>query len=109
MSRELEPLEPGGGMTRRQMETENENIGNHWFEAGSMRFFRSRVSDTIYTGADGWYFVSSEQAPNAKRKYSVRRFNLNRSVHTVGEFGAYSTNARAQKAAARIAKESFNQ
>ena len=67
----------------------------YWFEPGTMRFFRSRVSETVYPGG---YFVTSEQGPNGVRRYSVRQC-VDGSISTVGEFQAYQTAAQAHRAA----------
>ena len=66
--------------------------GLHWFESGSMRFFRSRVGQTVYQGPGGVYFVSSEQFVGSDgrahaRRYTVRRFDpVTAGIETVGEF-----------------------
>jgi hypothetical protein len=59
--------------------------GSHFFSPNAMRFFNSRVSDTVYPTADGTYFITSEQdhgvyissgwVPGAwdnQRRYTVR-------------------------------------
>ena len=43
--------------------------GSHYFEPDTMRFFRSRLSSTVYGGR---FFVTSEQDPSGYRAYSVR-------------------------------------
>jgi hypothetical protein len=53
--------------------------GSHFFDPGAMRFFRSRVSEKVYSGPGGVFFVTSErfEASNgwkAPRGYSVRQF-----------------------------------
>lgn len=81
-----------------------EDGGSHWFERGTMRFFRSRVSREAYLGADGrWYFVTSEQGPNGIRAYSVRAATYEQTpegptfdVDSVAPgFQAYETRAQA--------------
>ena len=80
----------------------NAAAGNHWFEPGTMRFFRSRVSDRLYGGR---YFVSSERAPRGARRYTVRVANDDGSIGTVGEFQAFASRGAAHRRAAWLAKE----
>ena len=78
--------------------------GSHWFDAGSMRFFRSRILDTVYQGGGGVYFVSSEQfegsSGRAPRMFSIRKFNpLTADISTFGPF-----NEMARERAKRLAR-----
>ncbi len=75
--------------------------GRHWFDADSMRFFRSHLAQIGYQAADGAiYFVTSEQFVNgayrAKRLFSVRCLRAG-SISTVGGFHAFGTSATATK------------
>ena len=65
----------------------------HWFDKVTMRFFRSRLSETLYFGKEVIYFVSSELGPHQdKRRYSIRSYNPETGdINTVGEFQAYKT------------------
>lgn len=87
----------------------NADRGLHYFERGTMRFFRSRVGQTVYQGPGGIYFVTSEQfVPSSgrpePRRYSVRKFNPETADistaggHTPG-FQRYSTSKGAANAA----------
>jgi hypothetical protein len=70
----------------------NRRHGLNWFSADSMRFFRSRISRTVYQGAGGVFFVSSERFVGsngvpAPRKYTVRQFNPETgAIDTVSAF-----------------------
>ena len=78
--------------------------GGHFFDATAKRFFHSRILRGQYPGADGYYFVTSEQFDaRSPRLYTVRRMSADfRQVQTVGEFQSYAT-SRAARAAARRA------
>lgn len=52
-----------------QLRTAVMNSGNHFFDRGAMRFFDSRIGGTLYGER---FFVTSEQSPNAPRRYTVR-------------------------------------
>jgi len=86
----------------------NVAAGWHFFEPGTLRFFRSRIGETVYQGPGGVYFVTSEQFEDsrgnrAERLYTVRQFFPDSGkVETVGEFNVsgYSTAHRRAKRAA---------
>ena len=83
----------------------------HWFDADTMRFFSSRVSDTAYNDENGHsYFVSSERDTyrnrQPKRLYTVRVQNTETGdIDTVGDFQGYSTRYQAHKAAQELASQ----
>jgi hypothetical protein len=60
--------------------------GSHFFDPGSMRFFRSRLCQVVKTLPSGVvYFVTSERfSAETPRMYSVRRWDGVGSVETVG-------------------------
>ena len=50
-------------------------IAGHFFDKGTMSFFRSRVESGIYrTGPRTGYFVTSEQFEDEPREYTVRAY-----------------------------------
>lgn len=74
--------------------------GRHWFDPGSMRFFRSRLAQYGYRGPGGTFFVSSEQFDHdAPRLYSVRKLEGPGKIETVGDFQAYRSRDAAHRAA----------
>lgn len=78
------------------IKTANRVRGHHWFDADTMRRFRSRVSEQIYPCEGGAYFVSSERGRHqSRRRYSVRFADAAGRVTTVGEFQQFSTAAHA--------------
>lgn len=90
--------------------------GSHFFDADTMRAFRSRLHDVL-PGVDGWYFITSEKhvsytsyaSINEPRQYTIRRLRINTagtdlSIDTIGEFQEYPTLGRARTAAKRYAK-----
>lgn len=64
--------------------------GSHFFDRDTMRFFKSRVDYAVYTGKDGWYFVTSEKHVSAylhinePRLYTVRCLRLENYDGTPG-------------------------
>lgn len=78
----------------------NESIGHHWFEPSTLRFFRSRIGQTLYGGR---YFVTSEQfVPRATgcsgpRRYTIRAAKPSGAIETVGEFQQYETSEQARR------------
>lgn len=88
-----------------------ENSGNHFFERGAMRFFRSRIMRGAYPDPvkGGAYFVTSERFESmhgsAARAYSVRFANDDASrIETIGEFNSYKTAAQARRAIREMVK-----
>ena len=61
----------------------NDRAENKFFSEGALRFFKSRISPTIYGGR---YFVTSEEAWGMGRVYSVRECTDNGSIHTHHSF-----------------------
>ncbi len=61
-------------IARRSNET-----GHHFFDNNAKRFFRSRISETVYQGPGGIFIVTSEQfqgtTHTAPRKYTPRKFD----------------------------------
>ena len=88
----------------------NVALGHYFFDADTLRFFGSRISEHVYGGR---YFVTSERdeavssrfpaAWNGERRYTVREASPDGSVSTVGDFGAYGTLAEAKRAAQALA------
>ncbi len=87
----------------RDIERLNAQKGKHWFEADTLRFFRSRYADTAIVKDGGAYFTSSEQGPSMARLYSVRRMDMETgAVESIGGFQAYDTLALAEAALKRV-------
>lgn len=83
----------------------NELAGLYFFSPDTLRFFRSRVSDRIHRGPGGIFLVTSEQAPDSPRRWTVRRFHPETaSVDTVGAFEAYGNAAEAHRVARELAE-----
>jgi hypothetical protein len=74
----------------------NEANGGCWFGKSEMRFFGTRIESGILPGNR---FVTSEQPPHGSRKFSVRSFDAQGDIDTVGDFCAYSNRADALLAA----------
>jgi hypothetical protein len=95
-------------MTIEQITARNRETGHHFFDADTLRFFRSRINARVYhahaTGVA--YFVTSEQAPHSPRRYTLRRFDqATGEVETVGEFLQYATRSAAHNAAFAFSNE----
>jgi len=72
-----------------QLKALNEKNGGCWFGASEMRFFGTRIESGIIRGR---FFITSEQRESdTPRKFSVRSFDAQGDVDTVGEFHAYGT------------------
>lgn len=95
----------------------NGEMGGHWYEPDTMRFFSSHVSRLAYLDESGAFafFVSSERfSDDVARLYTVRVAHLTDGhgprttrggVDTVGEFQQYATRASADRAARALAAD----
>ena len=80
----------------------NREVGHHFFDDETMRFFSSRV----YSKVCGDYFVTSEQFPSGLRHYSVRRIDWDTGViETVGGFQRFTSLADAMREAKQLASQ----
>jgi hypothetical protein len=82
----------------------SQRAGSHYFDKGTMGFFKSRVLPQVFHGRGGIFFVTSEKGPSEVRAYTIRKFYpTTADVHTFGEFNVL-TRERALRLA-RIAAE----
>ena len=80
----------------------HQEVGGHFFDDKTMRFFDSRISSKTF----GNYFVTSECGPSGLRRYTVRRIDWdNGNITTASHFNEYDTLSEAQQAARRMANE----
>ncbi len=91
-------------MTLNEFKELNKSKGFHWFSKGTMRYFKSRISN--WDSVTG-YFITSEHGPgnasetffNGPRKFSIRKANFdNGNVDTIGQFQQYNTLGAAKTA-----------
>ena len=93
-----------GAWSMDQIKKCNEWAGKYWFSPDTLRFFKSRIGDTVHQGKGGIYFISSEVPPHSPRQYTVRRFDPKKyGVNTVGDFQAFATRAAAERMAKKLA------
>lgn len=98
-------------MDMAEIKARNSEAGYHFFDKDTLRFFGSRVSETVY--GDG-YFVTSEQdrsgfgqlgqAWNGERRYTIRRAMPNGSIAQASTFGVWRTLRCAKRVAAYFAE-----
>lgn len=67
----------------------------HWFDAGSMKFFRTKLPKIAYATNAGHLFITSEVDPSGEKRYSIRRQRISGDIETVGPFHHYLTRAAA--------------
>ncbi len=83
-----------------EVKQRNVSRGQHFFDADTMRFFNSRVSNILYGGR---YFVTSERNDNYPRYYTVREA-LHDGTITTHEFQQYRSRSGAHARAKRLAE-----
>ena len=114
ITRKLQGPAYGSHLTMRELQVLARYAGSHFFDTDTMRFFRSKVYAGVYTGPDGWYFVTSERfSDGTPRRYPVRKLHhrtddtgrlIDVDIDTVGEFQAYATGRAARRAASHYAQ-----
>ena len=84
----------------RDVRRANQQAGFHFFDAGSLRFFNSKISRQLYGGC---YFITSERySDNTARLYTVRKATIDGQIDTVGEFQQYTSSRDARKAIKKL-------
>ncbi len=69
----------------------------HFFSEGAKKFAKSRIAQTAVSMGNGHYlFVTSEQAPDSPRCWSVREMMPDGAIRTWGKYLEHSTRAQAQ-------------
>ena len=67
-------------------------MDGHFFDRDTMRFFDSRILETVYQGPGGVYFLTSERfhgsTTTGPRLYTVRKFNP--ETGDIGTYGGYN-------------------
>lgn len=92
---------PGPWRDMDEVRTANRRAGNHFFDADTLSFFQSRVSDLLYAGR---LFVTSEKPRGGVREWTVRAAMDDGSCSTMEPgFRAFSTGAAAHRYARRLA------
>jgi hypothetical protein len=83
-----------------EIKQRHKEVGGHFFDDPTMRFFDSRISSKTY----GNYFVTSECGPSGLRRYTVRRIEWDTGdISTVGHFHEYDTLEEALSVARKMA------
>lgn len=77
------------------IERVNSRGGYHFFDADTLRFFKSRIQPHVTAHR---YFITSEKNDREPRRASIRCVMDNGSTETVGEFQQFASPAAAQKA-----------
>lgn len=78
----------------------------HWFDRGSIRFFRTVLPRTAYEARNGTvYFATAETGPDNVQRFSVRCLSRDgASIRTIGPFQGYASRAEANRDARLFAE-----
>lgn len=91
-------------MTIQQIKYRNEQAGKFFFSRDTMRFWGSRIGQTVYEGPGGVYFTTSEKTFDGKgRVFSVRQAHRGGEDITTALSGLESGREAAREAK-RLAK-----
>lgn len=104
-------IQPPKGADSIWREIVNSPASGYWFDAKTIRYWKSRVLWASLECANGKaYFVSSEDTSNPyfgekpNRRYTVRAWNAETGVETIGELKQYKTARDARAAVRQIVK-----
>ena|ERR1035441_10828858 len=85
-------------MTFQEFKEFNTNMGFHFFDAETMRYFNSKIIDSVWNEETG-HFITSERPPDGERAYTIRKADFKTGqIHTIGEFMGYRSLAHAKRA-----------
>ena len=85
--------------------------GSHFFDADTMRFFSSRISELMWEKGNDIYFITSEadkgyiKHKGSIRAYTVRKCTKEGSIDKVSDFQEYPTLAQARSAIKEVLKK----
>jgi len=85
-----------------QVKERAEKGSPHFFDDDTIRFFKSRISETCYKIGTDIYFITSERGPNMPRKWTVRKCDLKGDINAVGDFQEYDNLMQARRAIKEI-------
>lgn len=80
-----------------------EEAHSHFFDADTMRFFSSRVSELCWNKGMDIYFITSEadkssfKHSGSIRAFTIRKCSIDGNIDTIGKFQEYSTLNEARK------------
>lgn len=80
------------------------NPDGHWFDRGTMRFFKTKLPRNGFDGNAGVLFITRETNPSGVTRFSVRRQMYDGRIDTVGEFHSFLTYGDAKDEVVRLMK-----
>lgn len=75
----------------------------HWFDADTMKFFKTKLPLEAYETDNGRFFITRETDPSGKTAYSVREQDHTGDIKTVYDFHSFATKASAMAALKEVA------
>ena len=99
------PARTTGSVDRDELRAMSRAVGSHWFDADTMRLFRTRLVGLPawrdWDGKPAVLFIASDAPGDKPRRYTVRAFvpgdGHSAGVQTVGGYGRFATAAAARK------------
>ena len=71
--------------------------GSHFFDKDTMKYWGTCIETSVFH--NGCFVTSENDFWGTKRLYTVRRFDFDGAIDTIGEFQGYKTKEAARKAA----------
>jgi hypothetical protein len=87
------------------IKAKNYEIGHHWFDKDTLRFFNSKIPKEAIKKGNHAYFITSETNPSDKTAFTIRKADLKTGkIDTEGEFFKFETRSEAQAELNKILK-----
>ena len=88
-------------LTIAELKERNKQNGSYWFSPDSLRFWGSKIHGKV---RKGHYFITSEDNFNrTERLFTIRSFDHNAHIETVGKFQEYKSLNEALSALEEVA------
>ena len=90
--------------TIKDIKLHNEESGYYYFSEGAMKFFNSRVAETLFGKHRNIFITSEKFDDDTARFYSVHLINEEGQVECLSEFQEFSNIKSAKRFAEKIAE-----
>ena len=89
-------------ITLQDLERLHKNAQLHWFDDDTMKQWQTTFHSPVYDGSNGLFFVTHNVWDN-KKGYTIRQFDDDCHISTIGAFQAFSSAKAARSAAKKAA------
>ena len=88
-----------------EIKAANKKAGRFFFEADTLRFFRSRILPGVIAG--GFFITSEKDCLGSDRRYTVRLCKEDGDIETIGDFQQFSRADQARRAVVKLVRNTW--